>query len=240
MKVSDVAIQNSKGETLVTDKNGLKINKKLAKLTDTRWLNDSTYVLTLERNGLEFEPGQYVTLGIPQNKQTREYSIYSGSNEDSIEVIIKEVEDGFLSLKLGKVKIGDMLLIDGPFGFFNLNPKEIHSHKHLFIATGTGISPFHSFIKSFDNLDYTILHGVRNGKEAYECEHYDSERYILCTSRDTSGDFSGRVTDYLKQNDVDTNTLVYLCGNSEMVYDAYDILMSKGLPSDNIRTEVYF
>ena len=239
MKISqDVIVQEK--ENIVEKKVSDASQKNLAKLIDTRWLSESTYVLRLERNDFDFLPGQYITLGIPQNKQTREYSIYSSDKDPFIEVIIREVEDGFLSLKLKKIKIGDNLLIDGPFGFFNLNEDEISSHKHLFIATGTGISPFHSFVKSYPELNYKLLHGVRYGSEAYEREHYEPSDYILCTSKDTEGDFHGRVTDYLKQNTVDNDTLVYLCGNSEMVYDIYDILMSQGMASENIRTEVYF
>ena len=66
------------------------------------------------------------------------------------------------------------------------------------------------------------------------------DRYKLCTSRDQQGDFNGRVTDYLKQKSLDSDTLVYLCGNCDMIYDVYDLLTSRGFPSGNIKTEVYF
>lgn len=239
MKISQEAIAHVKASIVDNKVSGAQ-HKNLLKLIETRWLSDSTYVLRLERNDFDFLPGQYITLGIPQNNQTREYSIYSSDKDPFIEVIIREVEDGFLSLKLKKIKIGDKLVIDGPFGFFNLNEEEISTRKHLFIATGTGISPFHSFVHSYPGLNYKLLHGVRNSDEAYEREHYNSDNYVLCTSKDIHGDFHGRVTDYLKQNETDNDTLVYLCGNSEMVYDVYDILMSQGMPSGNIHTEVYF
>lgn len=238
MKISQEVIEKENESVVEKKESGTETH--LAKLIDTRWVSESTYVLRLERKGFDFVPGQYITLGIPKNKQTREYSIYSGDNEPFIEVLIREVEDGFLSLKLKKIKVGDNLLIDGPFGFFNMNESELTSHKHLFIATGTGISPFHSFVKSYPHLNYKLIHGVRFADEAYERAHYNSENYVLCTSKDDKGDYAGRVTDYLKENEVDNDTLVYLCGNSEMVYDVYDILMSRGLPSENIRTEVYF
>ena len=239
MKISQEVIEQEQ-ESIVENKYSESDSNNLAKLIETRWLSESTYVLRLERKNFEFIPGQYITLGIPQNKQTREYSIYSSDKDPFIEVIIREVEDGFLSLKLKKIKVGDYLLVDGPFGFFNLNEEEISSHKHLFIATGTGISPFHSFVKSYPGLNYKLIHGVRYANEAYEHRNYAADNYVLCTTKDNNGDFSGRVTDYLKENEVDNDTLVYLCGNSEMVYDVYDILMSKGMPSENIRTEVYF
>lgn len=210
-------------------------------LLETRQVSDSAYVLRFNRKNFDFEPGQYLTLGVLDTRQTREYSIYSSVKDEALEVLIKEVEDGFLSLKFKKIKVGDQLLVDGPFGFFNIEAEELKTKKFLFVATGTGISPFHSMIKSYEGkIDYTLLHGVRNIEEAYDREEYDKDRYILCTSRGNKGDYKGRVTDYLKEHDVDNETLVYLCGNSEMIYDVYDILMSKGMSSDNIRTEVYF
>ena len=52
--------------------------------------------------------------------------------------------------------------------------------------------------------------------------------------------FPDRVTDYLKQKEVNSDTLVYICGNCDMIYDVYDLLSSRGFPSGNIKTEVYF
>ena len=76
--------------------------------------------------------------------------------------------------------------------------------------------------------------------EAYEKEHYDSDKFVLCTSRDDSGDFQGRVTNYLEQNQFDENTSFYLCGNSDMIFDAMEILKGKGFNRDNVNVEVYF
>ncbi len=210
------------------------------KVHEVRNLTDSTYVLRFDRNGMDFTPGQHITLGLPGDTQLREYSIYSPNNVDYLEVIIKEVEDGVVSKKLRKLKKGDQVNVEGPFGFFTLESKRINSAKFLFIATGTGIAPFHSIAKSMDNLEYKILHGVRTGNETYESFEYKKGSYIGCTSRDNQGDFQGRVTDYLSKNHVDSDTLVYLCGNYEMIHAVYDLLTTKGLSPDNIRTEVYF
>ena len=35
-------------------------------------------------------------------------------------------------------------------------------------------------------------------------------------------------------------TLCYLCGNSEMIFEAFDILKSGGIPSTDLFAEVYF
>lgn len=212
----------------------------ISKLIETRYLTKSAYIMRFDRNNMEFKPGQHITLGISDDNQVREYSIYSATDKPYLEVLVKEVDNGLVSKRLKKCKSGDALNVDGPFGFFMLDKKNIGVKKHLFIATGTGISPFHSIIGSYHNLDYKIIHGVRYSEEAYEKQDYDPEKYNLCTSRDEKSDFNGRVTDYLKNQTIDPETLVYLCGNCDMIYEVYDLLTSGGMSSDNIRTEVYF
>ena len=71
----------------------------LSKIISVRNLTDSTYVLELERNGLQFYPGQHIGLGVKDYLYMRDYSIYSGVNDINLEVLIKEVEDGNLSRK---------------------------------------------------------------------------------------------------------------------------------------------
>jgi ferredoxin/flavodoxin---NADP+ reductase len=212
----------------------------LYKIQQVKHLTDTTYILRFDRNNLDFTPGQHITLGLTGDSQLREYSIYSPNSVDYLEVLIKEVETGTVSKKLKKLQPGNVANVEGPFGFFTLEEKKIDSGKFLFIATGTGIAPFHSIINSYPNLNYKILHGVRFDNEQYESEQYPVGNYVSCVSRDKAGNFHGRVTDYLAKNAVDSDTLVYLCGNYEMIHAVYDLLTTKGLSPDNIRTEVYF
>lgn len=209
-------------------------------IRDVRHLTETTYVLRFDKNDMEFNPGQHLTLGVTGDTQLREYSIYSPNNVDYLEVLIKEVEEGLVSKRLKKMQPGNVVNVEGPFGFFTLDEDKLSSKKILFIATGTGIAPFHSMVKSLPDFNYKILHGIKYGEERYEANEYPEGKYISCTSRDKEGDFHGRVTDYLNQHAVDSNTLVYLCGNYEMIHAVYDILTNKGLSPDNIRTEVYF
>ena len=210
------------------------------KVIELRNLTSSTYIIKMEKNDFNFKTGQYITLGFSGSIDRREYSIYSSEQDDFLEVLIKEVDSGLVSKKLKRCKPGDFLDVDGPFGHFSLKDEEISKKKFLFIATGTGISPIHSFVATHPNMDYKLLHGVRNEEEAYERESYHNGNYILCTSREESGDFHGRVTEYLKQNPVPSDTVCYLCGNCHMIYEAYDILEKQGISLGPIHTEVYF
>ncbi|MDP2724092.1 MAG: FAD-binding oxidoreductase [Bacteroidales bacterium] len=210
------------------------------RLRDVKFLTESTYILQMDRNGLEFEAGQHILLGADGDLNQREYSIYSGNNEEFLEVLIKEVDDGDVSIKLKDIQPGNYLQVEGPLGFFSLDEKLIPNHKFLFVSSGTGISPFHCMVKSHPELDYTLLHGVRYGKEGYESHHYDKNRYIKCTSGDQTGDFAGRVTDYLLKHPIDKSTICYFCGNFKMIREAMDILDKKGIPHNQLHAEVYF
>jgi len=212
----------------------------LHKLINIITLTSSTYILQIDKKDMQFEAGQHILLGRQNDPDQREYSIYSGDSDEYLEVLIKEVSDGKVSKQLRDINPGELLNVEGPLGFFGLNKDKINSGKFLFIASGTGIAPFHSMIKSYPKLNYTILHGIKTAKEAYGKEDFTSDRYIMCTSRDETGDFNGRVTDYIKQNNFDKDTICYFCGNFKMIKEAMDLLEKKGIPGDQLHAEVYF
>lgn len=227
-------------EKPITNPNFREIRLIDYKVVDVRYLKGDAFVIRMERNGLNFKAGQHVQLNNINNFNFREYSIYSGENDPYLEVLVKEIKDGILTPRLKKLKPNDSVELNGPFGRFTLNSTEISSNNYVFIASGTGIAPFHSFIRTYPELDYTLLHGVRYTHEAFEKEDYSKGNYILCASRDRKGDFHGRVTKYIDQHSFSKNTQFYICGNSNMIFDAVKILKNKGFTRENIHAEVYF
>ena len=209
-------------------------------VNEVRNLTEAAYVVRFSRNDMQFRPGQHLVAGFENKKDAREYSIYSGINDEYLEVLVREVEDGVVSKKLRKLTKGDLLEINGPYGFFMYNTQPPSFRKFLFIASGTGIAPFHSFARSYPGADYKIIHGIRTIDEAYEKSDYRPESYLSCTSRDDKGDYAGRLTEYLKTADIETDRMIYLCGNSNMILEAIEILEKRGISGNNIFTEVYF
>jgi len=203
-------------------------------------LTPETFIIRLDRKDFQFEPGQYVVIRIPDQNKGREYSIYSGTTDEYLDFLVREIPAGDFSRYLRHLKPGSELDVEGPKGYFILNEHSKKGKPSLFIASGTGISPFHSYVKSFPDLDYNVLHGVHFANEAYGRETFNPERFVLCTSRSADGDFFGRVTNYLNQNPVSVETICYLCGNSDMIEEVTTILEKNGLPAENIRTEVFF
>lgn len=203
-------------------------------------LTEHTFILRLERKNLPFQTGQFITVRRSRTIDQREYSVYSGENEEFLEVLVREINDGKVTPQLKKLAPGDQVEVDGPFGFFRFQPQLFPSQDFLFIATGTGISPFQSFVRTFPALNYRLVHGVRYGHEAYGHEHFEKTRITLCTTGDNNGQFKGRVTDYLSVQSISPETQCFLCGNSLMIQQSFEILTGKGVPVQNIYTEVYF
>jgi len=210
------------------------------KIVQKRFLTESTFVLRLDRGNIQFRAGQHIIVGLKGELNQREYSIYSGEKDDYLEILVREVLDGNVSLQLKHCKPGESLQINGPFGSFGLEKFDMFFRKLVFIASGTGIAPFHSFVKSYPEINYIIFHGVRYNNEAYERKDYDPRRYFLCTSKESNGGYKGRVTRFLAGYEVDSNMLFYLCGNNNMIYEVYHILRDKGIPVEKIFSEVYF
>lgn len=216
------------------------MHKSLHKVLAIEHLTDRTFSIRIERNGLRFTAGQCVNIGLPNAGVNREYSSYSGENDPDLRFLIRTVDGGQVSTRLRELRAGDCVEVDGAYGLFTIaNPADT-SRRYVFVATGTGIAPFHCFVKSYPGIDYRIIHGTALRNEDYNRGDYPPDRYVHCASQEAGGDFHGRVTDYLKAHPQPTDALYYLCGNRNMINDVYDILREQGVSGSNIVTEVFF
>lgn len=208
-------------------------------ITDIRILTEDTFVLRFSRQDLEFKAGQRIIVGLKNDLDQRDYSIYSGEKDDYLEILVKEIDEGNVSVKLRNCKQGEELNVDGPYGTFILREEDRSSARLIFIATGTGISPFHSFVRSYNNIDYILIHGIRYREDAYDRDQYDQDRYKLCVSGETIGT-KQRVTDYVRELKITRDMYFFLCGNGSMIYDVSKILINKEVRDDRILREIYF
>jgi ferredoxin/flavodoxin---NADP+ reductase len=212
----------------------------LHKVLEIRNLSTTSYALRIERKKISFKAGQCFNLGLKKSGVNREYSIYSGENDAYLEFLIKEVKKGIVSTALRQVNLGDEINLHGPYGSFVIDPIKIKQVKFYFICTGTGIAPFHSFIRSHLNLDYQIINGIRFLNERYDYDEYHPLKITTCISREKWTGFHGRLTAYLSQIPIDTKSIFYICGNQKMIQEAYVILRKKKVSGNDILTEVFF
>jgi len=211
------------------------------KVLEIEYLTANTFKLRTERPQVHIKAGQCFNLGVPGAGVNREYSMYSDAEAPYLDFLIREVDGGSVSPALKKLKPGEHVEIDGPYGEFCLKTPAFNSKRHyLFLASGTGIAPFHSFALTYPGIEYTILHGIRHPDEQYGADDFAPGAYIPCISKNVLGRPSFRVTDYLQNHPAQPDSLVYLCGNRSMIVDAFEILRDQGVPGDNLFTEVFF
>lgn len=204
-------------------------------------LTTHTFVLKTERPNRPIRAGQCFNIGLPNHSINREYSMCSEAEANYIEFIIREVEDGVISPKLARVTAGDKVELFGPYGDFCIDKTiEKKCRNYVFIASGTGIAPFTSFVKSFPSINYTVIHGIRNEDETYKSYEFKAGSYIPCISQPLNGSKPVRVTDYIKQNGIKKESIVFLCGNRNMIAEAFDLCREAGVSGNDIYTEVFF
>lgn len=207
----------------------------VSKVVSRKFLTDKCFILTIERKNLGFYAGQHFSLGPPDGGINREYSVYSGTTEKNISFLIKIIEEGCVSKILASDHIKEVRL-HGPYSNFII-PEEWLASKFLFVATGTGVAPFASFIRSFSELNYKLLFGTRLKSEQYEA-HIFGDRCIPCISGAIGSD-KKRVTDELRSLQLDSYDYIYMCGNANMIVDVQNILDERQY-SGSVKSEVFF
>ena len=57
------------------------MNNYIISVKEVEYHTPTTYILRMEKKNLNFQAGQYTSLGLPGDTEKREYSVYSGENE---------------------------------------------------------------------------------------------------------------------------------------------------------------
>lgn len=111
-----------------------------------------------EPKELEFIAGQYMVLLVPDGSGDylrRLYSIASPpAMKNSFEIIAKIVEHGVASEYFKRMNTGEEVLFHGPAGRFILRDDQ---KDKVFLATGTGVAPILSMLKTALPINYSPL-----------------------------------------------------------------------------------
>ena len=207
----------------------------------------------------------------PDKLIRRAYSIASGSlSEEYLEFVITVVMSGDLTPRLFRLGIKDRLYV-GPkaVGMFTLD-KAPRDHHVLLVATGTGLAPYVSMLRTDLECGGTrrmvVLHGARCSWDlGYRTElaslarHCPNFTYIPVITRPhedpTWSGRTGYLQDVLSAGVVEDETglplvpdtfHVYLCGNPGMIETVTELLGARGFVRDRghdigtIHTEEYW
>ena len=97
-------------------------------------LTPNTLKIRTERPNVKIKSGQCFNVGVPGHGVNREYSMYSGADEDYLEFLIRIVEDGVVSSAINGLGAGEELEIDGPYGEFSLGDKVDSNQTFLLVS----------------------------------------------------------------------------------------------------------
>lgn len=213
------------------------MNRLQARVLNISTMAPGTISLEIERAGLEFFAGQEIVIHVGDPPEDRSYSIASGERDENLCLLIRVIPDGLVSPRLAALQPGDIVSFSGPTGSFTLRDPQAPC---LLIATGTGIAPFRSFLRTYPELRPIVLHGVRTPVELYWRSEFEPRCavYMPCISR--WPDRPMRVTDALEQISIPLGAHIYICGGHPMIRAAREILLRRGVPPGSIFTEAYF
>jgi len=221
------------------------------KLVKKRYLAPDIVLLSfkLDKN-FTFKAGQYIMINISNGDETKTkpYSVFSPpSQKETLDLCVKIVDGGFASEVLDKVEEGKEFDMKGPFGRFVFDEDKQKSVQ-FFIGVGTGIAPLHSMIQEYmpkyPNKKFKLLFGARTRKDLVFHEEFlkmeeenDNFEYIQTITREEWEGNQGRVQQHLKGDFSDI--AFYLCGLKDMVLTTKDLLIEKGVNTENIKFERY-
>lgn len=226
----------------------------------------AVFVFEPERD-LDWEPGQYATIGImgEEKRIERSYSLVSAPHEKILELFIERVPDGTLTHLLWKLKVGDTVTVRPKLhGKFTLD-RESGRKTHFLVSTVTGVAPYVSYIRQNaarvaegkdEGYRFFVIQGASRSSElTYRDElnrlqeTTDWLKYVPTVSRpwedpDWKGE-TGRAEDVIRKHldslGADTSDVTaYLCGHPGVVESGGGILKRAGLAEDQIREEGYF
>lgn len=204
---------------------------------------------------LQFVPGQFITLLLKNTEgqvKRRSYSISNAPGEPTLTIAVSYVKDGIASETLFNLKEGETVDGMGPAGRLIL--QNLPARRHLLVGTGTGIAPYRAMLPEIARLQNTqveIILGAqyRNGalysKDFIEfSKHNPHCRFHACLSREPEGFHPHERKGYVQSTFADLKVnpeedIVYLCGNPNMIDDAFKMLTEMGFPSERVRREKY-
>ena len=206
--------------------------------------------------------GQHLTLkaSIGGEEVRRSYSICASAQEQKLRVAIKRVDDGlFSNWATEHLKPGARVEVMEPQGHFHVPIEPQSARHHVAFASGSGITPILSLIKTTLAAEprsrFTLIYGNRASSSVIFKDELEDlkDRYltrlrlvfILSREQQDVDLFNGRIDaekcDALLKHWVDPQGIdvAYICGPQTMMEQVSERLMAHGLPKSRIKMELF-
>ena len=201
---------------------------------------------------LAFSAGQYARVTFP-GAPTRDYSMANWPGDPELEFHIRRVPGGAATERIhGRVGIGDIVNLEGPFGSSFL--RERHAGPILCIAGGSGLAPIKSIVETAlargIQQPIHIYFGARTERDLYLVDHFEA-----LEARHTNVSFtpvlseapaqrawrSGLVTDAVAQDLKDFDGWkTYVAGPPGLVEAAAQVTDAGGLGAEDLHADIFF
>jgi ferredoxin--NADP+ reductase len=226
----------------------------------------ASFWVKLDGEPARFEAGQYMTAGVFADGKLwqRPYSVASApsvAGTEGYELYVRLIPVIRFTTLLWRIEVGARMRLIGPKGRFMLEPDDHRTH--LYVSTGTGIAPFMSMIRETmlarKPRKTVVLHGssfvedlaYRDVLVAMERDGRYPLRYEPTLSRPDdprNAGWTGRigraeavVADVCRDLHLAPDrTVVYICGNPEMILNVEGVLMREGFPEFHVKKELYW
>ena len=236
------------------------------RLAASRMLAPSVRHMAFERadgQAFAFIPGQFVQMhfnyadGKPTKRSYSVATIGDGGAVERLEIAVSYVDGGAATALLANLKEGDSVDGSGPYGRFCLMDADAN-RRYLLVATGTGVTPYRSMLPQLEKLiaardiQVALVYGARNEAELLYADEFEAFaqknpnfHFYACLSRtprslprphDRNGHVQVALTELMPDP---AHDVAYLCGNPDMVDQAFAQLKEAGLPIPHIRREKY-
>ncbi len=232
--------------------------------------NERLFSLCMQPGLNDFIAGQFVRVGLDFEGEriARPYSLVNKPGDDSLEIYFNTVPEGTLSSRLAGLEAGDEIFVTPKAnGFLTLD--EVPQSRHLWLlATGTGVGPFLSILKTqqpwqrFEKI--VLVYSVRSISELCyqqqitELQQQNPQQFVytpIVTREVMAGALQHRIPQSIDDGSLEQQTgltinkkdsHVMMCGNAAMISSVTERLEKRGMRKHlrrepgHITTEKYY
>lgn len=205
-----------------------------------------------DQEPFDYVPGQFAFMRVNANGVSREehhFTLSSSPRDGELSFTIKELGDFTSSLK--KVKVGDSIKIEGPFGAFT---NQGMSGPFVFVAGGIGITPVRSMLRTMyldkRNEKTLLLYANRSPEDVVfknELEAIAKEGWLrlvhIYSDAEIEGAHHGYVSAEIAEKELKTSGILpseatyFVVGPPPMMNAAQKILLELGADKKKIFSE---
>lgn len=225
-----------------------------AKIARLSWVAESAVLLELKvpkALRLRFLAGQYCRIRIPGTDEWRSYSMASGEHEQGkLRFLVRVLPSGAMSDYLRtEARAGLPLDLEGPIGGFVLEPAP---RPHVLVAGGTGLAPMLSMLDKLRLVRPTppilLVFGCVREADLFLLDELEARAGFVPSLRvRVALEEPGARTDVAKGNpvevltadDIEPDTVAYLCGPPGMIAAAERRLVELGVAPHDVRAEQF-